>query len=51
MNIIETRAVLNIVKKIGKCAPKAKREDLEIIIIFLISAKIKHNAMNCLNIF
>ena len=51
MNIIETRAVLNIVKKIGKCAPEAKREDLEIIIIFLMSAKIKHNAMNCLNIF
>ena len=25
MNIIETRAVLNMVKKVGKCAPEAKR--------------------------
>ena len=24
MNIIETRAVLNMVKKVGKCAPEAK---------------------------
>ena len=29
MNIIETRAVLNIVKTDGKCAPEAKREGLE----------------------
>ena len=27
MHIIETRAVLNMVKKMGKCAPEAKRED------------------------
>ena len=32
MNIIETRAVLNIVKKDGKYALEAKREGLEIII-------------------
>ena len=31
MNIIETRAVLNIVQKDGKCAPEAKREGLELI--------------------
>ena len=31
MNIIETRAVLNIVKAVGKCAPEAKREGLELI--------------------
>ena len=31
MNIIETRAVLNMVKKVGKCAPEAKREGLELI--------------------
>ena len=30
MNIIETRAVLNMVKKVGNCAPEAKREDLEL---------------------
>ena len=35
MNIIETRAVSNILKKVGKCAPEAKREDLEIILRFL----------------
>ena len=29
MNIIETRAVLNMVKTVGKCAPEAKREGLE----------------------
>ena len=29
MNIIETKAVLNIIKTDGKCAPEAKREDLE----------------------
>ena len=28
MNIIKTRAVLNIVQKDEKCAPEAKREDL-----------------------
>ena len=27
MNIIETRAVLNMVKQAGKCAPEAKWED------------------------
>ena len=27
INIIETRAVLNIVKTDGKCAPEAKREN------------------------
>ena len=26
LNIIETRAVLNMVKKVGKCAPEAQRE-------------------------
>ena len=26
MNIIETKTVLNLVKKVGKCAPEAKRE-------------------------
>ena len=31
MNIIETRAVLNIIQKDGKCAPEAKREGLELI--------------------
>ena len=31
MNIIETRAVLNIVKTDGKLAPEAKREDSELI--------------------
>ena len=30
-NIIETRAVLNIVKTDGKWAPKGKRESLELI--------------------
>ena len=30
MNIIETRAVLNMVKTVGKCAPEAKREGLEL---------------------
>ena len=30
MNIIETRAVLNMVQKDGKWAPEAKREDLEL---------------------
>ena len=30
MNIIETRAVLNIVKTDGKWAPKGKWEDLEL---------------------
>ena len=32
MNIIETRAVLNIVKTDGKCVPEAKREDLELCV-------------------
>ena len=27
MNIIETRAVLNMVKKVGKWVPEAKQED------------------------
>ena len=31
MNIIETRAVLNIVQQDGKWAPEAKREGLELI--------------------
>ena len=31
MNIIETRAVLNIVKTDGKLAPEGKREGLELI--------------------
>ena len=31
MNIIETRAVLNIVKTDGKWAPEGKREGLELI--------------------
>ena len=31
MNIIETRAVLNIVKTDRKCAPEGKREGLELI--------------------
>ena len=31
MNIIETRAVLNIIKTDGKCAPEAKRDGLELI--------------------
>ena len=31
MNIIKTRAVLNIGQTGGKCAPEAKREDLELI--------------------
>ena len=31
MNIIETRAVLNIVKTYGKWAPEGKREELELI--------------------
>ena len=31
MNIIETRAVLNIVQQEGKWAPEAKREDSELI--------------------
>ena len=31
MNIIETRAVLNIVQKDGKWASEAKREGLELI--------------------
>ena len=30
MNIIKTRAVFNIVKTVGKCAPEAKREGLEL---------------------
>ena len=36
MNIIEIRAVSNIVEKDGKYAMQAKREDLEIILRFLI---------------
>ena len=36
MNIIETRAVLNIVEKDRKYALEAKQEDLEIILRFLI---------------
>ena len=31
INIIETRAVLNMDKKVGKWAPEAKREGLELI--------------------
>ena len=31
INIIETRAVLNIIKTDGKCAPEAIREDFELI--------------------
>ena len=34
INIIETRAVLNINKTDGKWAPEGKREDLEIILRF-----------------
>ena len=34
MNIIETRAVLNIVKTDGKWAPESKREGLESIRIY-----------------
>ena len=30
MSIIETRAVLNIVKTVRKCTPEAKREGLEL---------------------
>ena len=36
MNIIEARAALNIAEKDRKYAMQAKREDLEIILKFLI---------------
>ena len=31
MNTLKDMAVLNIIKTDGKCAPEAKREDLELI--------------------
>ena len=33
MNIIETRAVLNIVKTVGKWIPEGKREGLELTVL------------------
>ena len=36
MNTLKDMAVLNIKKRDGKCAPEAKREDLELVFFFVI---------------
>ena len=50
INIIEARADLNMVKEVGKCVPKAKREGLELIYYLASSFSFTAAALNLMKL-